>query len=249
MGLAFVHGGVHHGGCWDYTIAAIARLDQTIRCLAVDLPGRRGVTGDLATLSIDDCVASVTEQIEEWSAAEGLAKVVLVGHSLAGITMPGVASRLDGGLLDQVIFVACCVPPAGQCVLDTLPLGLKSMAGRILLRSPVIGDVPAAVVRLFFSNAATPAQRRTIAASICPESAALVTETPTGRVPEGVRKGWVVPEHDRALPPKTQRRFMTAMGGVDQVRTIDAGHEVMLTHPEELAAVLVELLCANGNVS
>lgn len=242
MNVVFIHGGVHHGGCWDDTIAEILRLDGTIRCLAVDLPGRRANPGDLASLTIEDCVSNVVDQIETWVGSSPPGRLALVGHSLAGITIPGVASRLSPHGLDQVIFVACCVPPFGQCVLDTLPLGLKPISRRIISRSKVIQRVPAPVLRFFFGNAASHRQRETMMANICPESSALITEPITTLLPGDLRKAWVIPTRDRAMPPARQRRWIANMGGVDQLRTIDASHELMFTHPAELAAVLVELL-------
>lgn len=241
VGFAFIHGGAHHGGCWSDTIAAITGLDATVRCLAVDLPGRRSVPGDLGTLTVDECVGSITEQITTWSTAENVDKVVLVGHSLAGITMPGVAQSLDPNSLDQIIFVACVVPQPGSGALDTLPAGLRAMTRRVIGRSPIMSHIPSVMLRLFFSNAATPAQRKTIKDNICAESAALITGASQGVLPAGVTKSWVISQRDRALPPRMQRRFISAIGGVDHVRSLDAGHELMLTEPTRLAATLLEL--------
>ena len=57
--LVLVHGAVHAADCWDLTIGEIRRLAPELAVLAVDLPGRRGKPGDLATVTIADWVASV----------------------------------------------------------------------------------------------------------------------------------------------------------------------------------------------
>jgi thioesterase domain-containing protein len=209
--------------------------------LVVDLPGRRLVPGDLATLTIEDCVSSVTEQIE---LPDG-GPVVLVGHSLAGVLMAGVVDRLGADRVQQVIFLACCVPRKGECVVDTLPFGLQRVVRHIVEKSPVIVS-PQALVRYAFLNCATARQRAQIKAELVPESSALITQAMVAEVPRAVRKSWVLTRRDRALPPVKQRGFIQNLGGVDDVVHIDAGHEVMITHPGELAQVLVQLAFPPG---
>lgn len=88
--LVLVHGGAHAGDCWDLTVDEIHRIAPEMTVLAVDLPGRRGKPGDLRTLTIADSVNSVVADIEEL----GLGEVVVVGHSMAGLTVPGVVTKL-----------------------------------------------------------------------------------------------------------------------------------------------------------
>jgi pimeloyl-ACP methyl ester carboxylesterase len=240
--LAFIHGGVHTGRCWEATIASIReRLPET-DAFAVDLPGRRGIPGDLASLTREICVESVADQILELVGPEG-GPVVIVGHSLAGVVIPGLVHRLGVHRVKHVVFVACCMPSPGRSVLQTLPFPLDRFARRIVERSPVI-KAPPALVRYMFGNRATPAQRAAMRANLCEESAALVTSSSTQRLPGSVRKSWILPKHDRALPPRIQRKFIRDMGGVDTVATIDSGHEPMFTHPHELANQIVQLVFA-----
>ncbi|MDT5099318.1 MAG: hypothetical protein QOC76_3055 [Mycobacterium sp.] len=88
--LVLVHGGAHASDCWNLTIGEIRRLAPELTVLAVDLPGRRGKQGDLATLTIDDWVDSIVTDVN----AAGLKEVVIVGHSMAGVTVPGVVASL-----------------------------------------------------------------------------------------------------------------------------------------------------------
>jgi hypothetical protein len=92
--LVLVHGGAHAADCWDLTVIEIHRLAPELRVLAVDLPGRRGKPGDLSAVTITDCVESVITDVED----AGLDEVVVCGHSLGGVTVPGefVLSRICG---------------------------------------------------------------------------------------------------------------------------------------------------------
>jgi pimeloyl-ACP methyl ester carboxylesterase len=240
--LVFVHGGVHTGSCWDATIAAIGCRDPRIKSLAVDLPGRRGVAGDLASLSIDGCVRSVSEQIlARIGPGGGTDRVVLVGHSLAGVLIPRIVGWLGPSRVQRVVFVACCVPPTGKCVIDTLRFPLNRITRWVIQRSPVISRIPPGVVRFFFANGATAEQREAIRSNLCAESSALLTDVPAIALPPSVPRNWILPTRDRALRPAVQRAFVDGLGGVDRVVSIEAGHEVLITHPDELAAEIIEL--------
>jgi alpha-beta hydrolase superfamily lysophospholipase len=242
--VAFLHGGLHTGRCWADTQAVVAALRPDIDTMVVDLPGRRSVPGDLATLTIDDCVSALADQIIEHAAAFGDQPLVLVGHSLAGVFLSGVVNQLGTNCVSQVIFVACCVPATGECVLDTLPFGMKGVVGRLVGTSPMLHKFPPGMVRYFFGNCATAEHRAKIQAEIVPESSALVTEVVLAEFPDSVKKSWVLTLRDRALPRKKQRAFIRNVGGVDDVVPMDTGHEVMMTHPDELARVLVQLVDA-----
>ena len=84
--------------------------------LAVDLPGRNDKPADLATLTVDDEVASVLADVE----AAGLPDpIVLVAHSSGGLVVPGVVAGL-GGRVAHVVLNAASVPPEGGSGLDCM---------------------------------------------------------------------------------------------------------------------------------
>ncbi|HTX95828.1 MAG TPA: hypothetical protein VME67_13830 [Mycobacterium sp.] len=51
------------------------------------MPGRRGKPGDLREMTVADFVESLVGDIE----AAGLQNVVIVGHSMGGVMLPGVS--------------------------------------------------------------------------------------------------------------------------------------------------------------
>ena len=115
--LVLVHGGQHAGDCWDPTVDEIHRQAPELSVLAVDLPGRRGTPGDLTTATIGDWVDSLLSDIEN----AGLDEFIIVGHSMAGLTVPGVATKLGASRVREMVFAAAFVPPDGGAVVDTLP--------------------------------------------------------------------------------------------------------------------------------
>jgi esterase/lipase len=70
-----------------------------VTVLAVDLPGRRNKPGDLWTLTIADWVNSVVADVE----GAGLNDVVIIGHSMAGLTAPGVVSKLGASRVQDLM--------------------------------------------------------------------------------------------------------------------------------------------------
>jgi pimeloyl-ACP methyl ester carboxylesterase len=104
-----IHGGGTTGRYWD---RLRPHLDRP--ALAVDLPGRADRPADLATLTVDDEVASVVADLRT---ADLDPPVVLVAHSSGGLVVPGVVAAL-GELVAHVVLNAALVPPDGGCGLD-----------------------------------------------------------------------------------------------------------------------------------
>ena len=78
--------------------------------------GRRGKPGDLRELTIADFVESVVGEIE----GAGLDEIVIVGHSMAGMTIPGVVTKLGATRVREMVFAAAFVPPEGSALVGTI---------------------------------------------------------------------------------------------------------------------------------
>lgn len=237
--IVFVHGGQHTGVCWRPTIDAIARLDGNVRTLAVDLPGRREEPGDLATLTIDHCVQSVVGQIER----AGLGPVVLVGHSMAGITLPGVATALGAERVRAMVYLACCVPPQGETVRSTLKPPVSWIAGLISRFTKVSKPLPGPIAKWMFANGMTKEQQREVVAGLVPESG-VVTKEPVDRsaMPD-LPTTWIITLQDHSLRPDLQREFIANLGNVDEVLEIDTCHNAMMSEPDRLAEMVLARCC------
>jgi pimeloyl-ACP methyl ester carboxylesterase len=233
--LVLVHGGQHTARCWQPTIEALARVAPDVKVLAVDLPGRGASPGDLATLTIAQCVQSVLSQIED----AGLDEVVLVGHSMAGLTVPGVATELGPERVRRLVMVACCVPAQGHTIVDTLAGPFRVMAARAARSGKPAKPMPKALATLMFCNGMTKEQKAFVLSQLCGEASTITAEAVdrSGLSPR-IPRSWILPLQDRSLRPAMQRRFIDNLGGVQDVVEIDACHDVMVSHPDELAALL-----------
>jgi pimeloyl-ACP methyl ester carboxylesterase len=232
--LVLVHGGQHTSRCWQPTIDALRRSAPETPIVAMDLPGRGQDGGDLATATLDDFVQTVINSIDDHC----FESVVLVGHSLAGVTIPEVAIRLGPQRIERLVFVAAMVPRNGTSPLDALKWPLHRIAKRASRRSPAMPPLNPLIAGFAFCNGMTIAQRRLSLSDLCGESLTMAG-TPVDRsaLPAEIPKTWVLTRRDRAVRPRRQRRSIAELG-VDDVVEIGACHNVMISHPEELAVAL-----------
>ena len=235
--LVLIHGGAHAADCWDFTVDEIRRLASELTVLAVDLPGRRGKPGDLSAVTIADCVESVITDVED----AGLEEVVVCGHSLGGVTVPGVVAKLGPSRVREMILAAAFLPPQGASVLDSLggPLGWYARRAAAARQKAVV--MPRTAARLAFCNGMTPYQREFLLSRICGESIHLVTEkVDRSELSGDVSWTWILTRRDRSLSQRQQRRSISALRGGGTVIPIDTCHDLMVSEPTRLAEILIE---------
>lgn len=234
--LVLVHGGAHAGDCWDLTVDEIHRLAADLNVLAVDLPGRRGKPGDLRTLTVSDCVDSVVADIED----AGLDEIIIVAHSMAGVTVPGVAAKLGSARVREMVFATAFVPPEGRAIADTLT-GPLSWYARRGAKSMKPGELPTAIASLVFLNGVPRARRRFLLDRLCAETPHVpVMQISRRDMPDDIPRTWILTTRDRALSVNSQRRSIAAIGGVQTVIEMDTCHDLMVSEPERLAEILVD---------
>jgi pimeloyl-ACP methyl ester carboxylesterase len=159
---------------------------------------------------------------------------------MAGVTVPGVVAKLGSSRVREMILATAFVPPQGSAIADTLGGPLAVFARRAArIGRPM--KIPTPAARWAFCNGMTPAQRRLAMSKLHAESARIPGE-PVDRsaLPADVPRTWILTTRDRALSVASQRASIAALGGVDTVIPIDACHEVMFSHPERLAQILIE---------
>lgn len=192
--------------------------------VAVDLPGRGRRPADLSSVALDDCVAAVVADAD----AAGFDRFCLVGHSLGGITLSTTAARRPDRVA-HLVYVGALVPPVGQCAGDLMGTGpLETM--------PVLAEETA---RALFGNDLTDEQWVEHYRGLVPDAPGIYN----GRVerhPGGVPITYVSMLQDQPVPPSLVEQMLPHLGDVD-LRTIDAGHTVMVSQPAALAAIINEV--------
>jgi pimeloyl-ACP methyl ester carboxylesterase len=232
-GIVLVHGGKHDSRYWQPTVDALRRRDPALSVHAVDLPGRRGMLGDM---TLAGCVKSAVEQID----GAGLDTMLLVGHSLAGVTVPGIATALGADRVRRIVAVSCCVPPQGQTTADTV-----SFPTRLVARLLEHVDMPRWLARELFCNGMSKEQAELSLRLLVPDAPDTpgLSRAPADRsnLPTSIPRSWVLTLRDRAIPPRVQLRFAANLGA-SEIVPLDTGHNAMIADPDALAAILLARL-------
>jgi pimeloyl-ACP methyl ester carboxylesterase len=234
--LVLVHGGQHAADCWDRTVDEIRRQAPGLAVVSLDLPGRRDKPGDLLAASVDDWVDSLLTDIEDAVVDE----FVIVGHSMAGLTVPGVVTKLGPSRVREMVLAAAFVPPQGASVVDTLP-GVIGWYARRKADTGMAGTLPNWLAEFVFCNGMTRPQRRFNRDRFYAESPSIIFDkADRSGLPDDVPRTWILTLRDRALSVSSQYRSIAALGGVQTVVPVDTCHNLMVSEPKLLAEVLVE---------
>ena len=230
--IVLVHGGGHGAWCWE---PLLALLDRPV--VAVDLPpvsirggpGRHETPPELDTVCLADWADAVLAAADD----AGFDRFVLVGHSLAGLTLGAVAHRAPERVA-HLVFVSALAPAQGEN-------GISAMAPEMMER--VAGGLTEAVVTEMFCNDMDTAQTRFVLDHFGGDSVQVMLE-PVDRsgIPAALSKTYVRLRRDNALTPAAQDASIAALeavpGGRVAIVDLDTGHNVMISHPADLAAVL-----------
>jgi len=118
--FVLVHGAWQSTGTWDLVTPLLVRHGHN-----VITPVLSGLGTDQGRLSPD---ITLTQHVEDVSLAlpSFPERVVLVGHSYAGMIISGVAEKKPSQI-HRLIFLDAFIPENGQCVLDLLPSEIGSL--------------------------------------------------------------------------------------------------------------------------
>ncbi|MBW0102119.1 alpha/beta fold hydrolase [Pseudonocardia sp. KRD291] len=228
--FVLVHGAWHRGSCWS---ALVDELEtRGFGATAPDLPSDR--SGQGAQAYADAVLAAI---------GSDPGPVVLVGHSLGGLSVPLVAERLGPERVTALVLLAAMAPVPGT-----------SFIGRMRSEELMVPGYDTGVRRgedgttFWSAEAARGGLYRGVAAE---SSEAAVDAALTGLRPQAwtVGKettplaGWpsvrtvsVVCTGDRVASPDAGRRHAAAVGA--ELVELPGGHFPMLTRPGELAELL-----------
>jgi pimeloyl-ACP methyl ester carboxylesterase len=229
-GFVLLHGAMLGHWIWDRVTPLLDRP-----ALSVDLPGRGTKPADITQVTLGDAVDSVVADVD----VGPFKRVVLVAHSLSGILVPAVTTRL-GDRVAHTVFVSAAVPRPGNSYLDVLPTSQRLFL-RLVLAIQKSGPLtPPWATRRALCNDLDDATTQLVVRRLTREAPRFYREPVPGEIPPRMPMVYVKLTRDRAFSSAVQDEMITRLQST-RVETIEAGHLPMLGHPSRLAAILNSL--------
>jgi pimeloyl-ACP methyl ester carboxylesterase len=217
--VVLVHGAWADGSSWAKVIPLLEKAG--LNAVAVQNP----------LTSLDDDLASTKRAI---ALQDG--PVILVGHSWAGvvITEAGADPKVSG-----LVYVAAFAPDVGEVVGD-LGKDFPPPPGAAEMRPAADGYLTLTEKGVMedFASDLPLAQRKLIAATQGATNGAVFGAKVTTAAWKAKPNWYVVAANDRMIQPDLQRKFAKAMKA--KTITLPSSHVVMLSHPAEVAELIIE---------
>jgi pimeloyl-ACP methyl ester carboxylesterase len=229
VNFVLVHGAFHGSWCWDLLIPELEALGH--RTIAVDLP-----TGE-AGAGARRCAEVIVDT------ARGLDEIVLLGHSMAGLSVPLAAQDLP---VRKLVFLCALVPRPGHSMAairasepvdnhhpiedpEWIRMGSGIwMVGARTARGLFYDDVPEDIAEWAIGN-------------LRPQNYQMMNEkTPIVTWPN-VDSASIVCDADLAINPQWSRWVASKYLGVEPIE-MRGGHSPFLTQPERLARILSDVV-------
>lgn len=218
-----IHGGAHGSWCWERLIPHLQASPKTRTVFANDLflDAQAAVNKPKAEITNTDYVEGVVRKIQELD----LNNIIVVGHSMAGITVAEVCHRVPERI-KHVVYLTTTNPLPGQSILDVMQHPLSPQSRNASVDEMFCNDLDEQTAQWLKSHLQQdPPLPITNQVSYC-------------HLPESISGSYIVCLQDMALPAAFQRE-QAANAGIDDIVEIDAGHSAFLSQPEALATILL----------
>jgi pimeloyl-ACP methyl ester carboxylesterase len=188
---------------------------------------------DHGQVTFDTMVTDVAAVLE----FEDLDDVVLVGHSMGGVIVPRVA-EVSTGRVTGVVFMAAVVLNDGETLLEAVPATPAVARAVTIAEDGTAMTDHALLVDALLPEGSAADRAWVLERHLSYPPAALVEPGRLSRFLElGLPTGYVVATEDLLVPPTRAHTFARRLPGV-VVAEVAAGHDLMLTRPEESATAL-----------
>lgn len=209
------------------------------KVILVSLPGHGDDQTPPNTLTMD---VYRDKTIEAINSVEG--KVILVGHSMAGIVISAVAEKIPNRI-DKLVYLAAYLPANGQSLLDLATTDKDSYLGNALIPSEdklTIGIKQDVIVPAFCQDAPD-GVKQVVLSTFRAEPAIPLTNKVTltmenfGHVP----KYYIHTLQDHTVSPDLQKRMVAGAPNVKKEYSLDSSHTPFLSMPDQLADLLIKI--------
>lgn len=204
----------------------------------IQLPGHGQDYTDHKILHMESYIKYVSDIITSTGR-----KVILAGHSMAGVIISGVAEQIPD-LIEKLVYIAAYVPVNGQSAYIISSLDQQSLLGASLLVSEDQSEfdiIREDIINIFCQDGSDDVQQ-IILDNYRSEPAApfsdpvFLTEENFGKV----TKYYIETLKDHGIGNDLQKE-MIATAGIKNVYELNTGHSPSLSKPEEISDILKKI--------
>jgi pimeloyl-ACP methyl ester carboxylesterase len=228
-----IHGAMRGAWLWDKLMPLLMKAGGNP--IAIDLPGHgdRVAEGSFATMTayVDDVVHFIRN--------ENLRDLVLVGHSMSGIVISKVAEEVPERV-KHLVYLAAVVPKNNEALIDLLTKERQATLSKLHGKVKEIFGTLEQLRPMYFTDLEGE-EKEFYMKQLTPQSLAVFFEKiqfkqfPNIDIP----KTYILGLKDKSLPPELTRKFAERLGV--KPAEIDAGHDLMVSRPDEVAKVLLSI--------
>jgi pimeloyl-ACP methyl ester carboxylesterase len=223
--FGLVHGGMHGAWCWEELIPELEARGHS--ALTVDLP-------------IGDAAAGCREYAQAAARAfePGPDDLVVVGHSMGGLTIPLIPALRP---VSRLVYLCAILPTPGYSFLDYLAVEPEIQLPAAMTERTVGADglhrrTEEQAIAVFFHDAPHDIARRAVD-RLRPQSQTPMTEkTPLRALPD-VASTYILGADDRCINAAWVRAHIPSILGVAPLE-LPGSHSPFLARPAELADLL-----------
>lgn len=227
-----------HGAWADESAWGFVRNQLAIRAnvVVVNLPAHGIDLTPANKISLASYVKNVTAAVNDQKG-----KVILVGHSMAGMIISQVAENIPSKI-DKLIYVSAFLPANGE---DLLSIGKKDKPGKVSENLEFSKDFITVAIK-----------KEMIAAGVCDDCPPYMKDVlvkyhkpePTKPLGEkvtltaknfgSVPKYYITTEKDEAVPYSLQQIMIKANGGIKKVYKMNTSHLPFVVQPAEFLKII-----------
>lgn len=231
-----VHGAWMGAWCWNDVVDGLRAQGAAVT--TVELPAHGSDQTPLPQATLEAYVTKVRAAVDA-----APAPVILVGHSLGGMVITGVA-EVDGAKLAKIVYLGAYLPKDGQSLYDLASTDATSHLGPALVVDQQNGLAKLASDKLadIFIGDGTPDEIALVVANYRDEPLApFVTPIHTTAAGWGVvAKAYIYTKDDHAVS-LTLQHTMTAGVTMSSTPTIDTSHAPFLSRPDLVVSALASM--------
>jgi pimeloyl-ACP methyl ester carboxylesterase len=236
--IVLVHGAWMGAAAWDKTAAELR--SRGFKVMAVELPGHGKDNTPADKLSLAGYVDAVIAALP----ADG--KTVLVGHSMAGMVISGVAEKVPARL-SKLVYVAAYLPRNGESLYQISQTDADSLVGKYWSQDNPKAYSPATIrkqgiVEVFGADTSAADQQFLLSTHKAEAVPPLGTPVQLSAANFGsVPRAFIHTTQDKAVSYRLQKTMLANAGGAGKVVELNSSHVPMLSQPKALADAIADV--------